>query len=217
MLSLALSLAFVRQLLTRTRLPISSRSNFGVGIVQEFKKEGVVCIARACEPTYSIEPLTQEGIEVEEFAFPDGSHPSKDVVNRWVRLVRNTYKRKEAKDIAVGVHCVAGLGRAPVLVRACALLARCSSLSNTKQRSSSWFHAPRYDHCYRNYRYCNYCNYCHCRHHYDMQVAIALIEDGMDPIQAVEVIRNARRGSINTTQLNWLKDYRPKAGGCIAM
>lgn len=129
--------------------------------IKEFQKAGVVCVARACEPTYSKERLQEQGIEVEDLAFADGSHPSKEVVSRWVALVKSTFKKH--KDATIGVHCVAGLGRAPVLV------------------------------------------------------AIALIEDGMDPINAVEYIRNSRRGSINSAQLKWLQTYRPKKGGCVVM
>jgi len=129
--------------------------------IKEFKAAKVVCVARACEPTYAKERLEEEGIQVEDLAFADGSHPSKDVVQRWVSLVKSVFKSN--KDATIGVHCVAGLGRAPVLV------------------------------------------------------AIALVEDGMDPINAVEFIRSARRGSINSAQLSWLKDYKPKKGGCAVM
>ncbi|VVC95219.1 unnamed protein product [Leptidea sinapis] len=58
---------------------------------------------------------------------------------------------------AVAVHCVAGLGRAPVMV------------------------------------------------------AIALIELGMKYEEAVETIRDQRRGAINAKQLSYLERYRPKS------
>jgi len=48
-------------------------------------------------------------------------------------------------------------------------------------------------------------------------VAIALIEEGMEPLQAVSYIRSARRGSINQTQLEFLRDYRRSRDKCIVM
>jgi protein tyrosine phosphatase type 4A len=46
--------------------------------------------------------------------FNDGGAPSDEVVNKWLNLLQTTY-REETKE-TIGVHCVAGLGRAPVLV-----------------------------------------------------------------------------------------------------
>lgn len=43
-------------------------------------------------------------------------------------------------------------------------------------------------------------------------VAIALIEFGLDPINAVEHIRKFRRGAINLRQLKYLEKYQPRRG-----
>ena len=43
-------------------------------------------------------------------------------------------------------------------------------------------------------------------------VAIALIEYGLDPINAVEHIRKFRRGAINLRQLKYLEKYQPRRG-----
>ncbi|KAG8240074.1 hypothetical protein J437_LFUL019581 [Ladona fulva] len=64
---------------------------------------------------------------------------------------------RESADACVAVHCVAGLGRAPVLV------------------------------------------------------ALALVELGMKYEDAVELIREKRRGAINAKQLSFLEKYRPKS------
>ena len=50
-----------------------------------------------------------------------------------------------------------------------------------------------------------------------MLVAIALIEGGMDPLDAVHLIRSCRRGAINTKQLSFLESYRrrSKKDGCV--
>jgi len=132
--------------------------------IPELKKFNVRHLVRACDPTYSTELLRNANISVHDLPFPDGGSPADDVVDKWLSLLKSAFKDIEQETI--GVHCVAGLGRAPVLV------------------------------------------------------AIALIESGMNPLQAVEYIRERRRGSINLKQLQWLKTYKPKSkskGPCNVM
>ena len=54
-----------------------------------------------------------------------------------------------------------------------------------------------------------------------MLVAVALMEAGYDAELAVEHIRKARRGAINTRQLNFLYEYKAmrgkKNGGCCVL
>ncbi|EGC28692.1 hypothetical protein DICPUDRAFT_159842 [Dictyostelium purpureum] len=122
--------------------------------INELKKYNVTHLVRACDPTYSTEPLQAIGIQVHDMPFADGGSPPDAVVNNWVKILTDSYK-KDSKE-TIGIHCVAGLGRAPVLV------------------------------------------------------AIALIESGMNPLQAVEYIRERRRGSINIKQIQYLKNYKSK-------
>eukprot|EP00456_Euglypha_rotunda_P029326 TRINITY_DN22994_c0_g2_i1.p1 TRINITY_DN22994_c0_g2~~TRINITY_DN22994_c0_g2_i1.p1 ORF type:complete len:168 (-),score=2.81 TRINITY_DN22994_c0_g2_i1:53-556(-) len=124
------------------------------------KKRKVTHVVRACEPTYSTEPLIQAGIKVTEMPFKDGDPPPDDVVDKWLELVNQEFSK--SKDTAVAVHCVAGLGRAPALV------------------------------------------------------AVAMVEDGMEPHQAITFIRSRRRGAINAKQLKYLQSYkrRPSPQGC---
>jgi len=133
--------------------------------ITELKKHNVRNLVRACDPTYSVDPLRSIGITVHDMPFHDGGAPSDDIVDKWLKLLGGTFKEDEKETI--GIHCVAGLGRAPVLV------------------------------------------------------AIALIEGGMNPLQAVNYIRERRRGSINMKQLQWLKTYKPrlkkKNGTCLCM
>jgi len=149
--------------------------------IKECRKHGVSDIVRVCEPTYHGEiDLRNAGIELHEMAYDDGTSPSREILERWLDLVHDRfYKKKKpllGKDndkpvptsdkattpvngsfppTTIAVHCIAGLGRAPVLV------------------------------------------------------AIALIEfSGMDPVDAVSLIRKHRRGAINEKQLQYLERYR---------
>jgi len=127
--------------------------------IKEFKDHNVTQVVRACDPSYSTEKLEKSGVSIHEMSFPDGGFPADEVVNDWLNLCKTAFKEKNA---TVGVHCVAGLGRAPVLV------------------------------------------------------AIALIELGLYYDDAIELIRQKRRGAINAKQLKFLKSYKPKSK-CVIM
>lgn len=71
-------------------------------------------LVRVAEASYKIEPLKASGINVIDLPFDDGSPPPPEVVEAWFEILRNRFKHD--KDSCVSVHCVAGLGRAPVLV-----------------------------------------------------------------------------------------------------
>jgi protein tyrosine phosphatase type 4A len=133
--------------------------------VKECKKRNVVSMVRVCEPTYAASEVQAAGIHLHEMEYDDGSAPPETVITRWLEVVQSSFKRgsspPEEQGPCVAVHCVAGLGRAPVLV------------------------------------------------------ALALIENGMDPISAVEYIRARRRGAINMRQLRYLESYqRRHRNGC---
>jgi len=116
---------------------------------------------RCCEAaSYDESKVTALGIERVEWSFPDGEAPPKDVIEQWLDLCFSAER-------AIAIHCVAGLGRAPLLV------------------------------------------------------ALALIEAGLDAMDAVELIRQKRRGAINRLQLKYLQEYKPSRrksnGGCALM
>jgi hypothetical protein len=48
-------------------------------------------------------------------------------------------------------------------------------------------------------------------------VAVALVESGMPPLDAIDFVRTRRRGAVNTKQLRWVEAYRPRAqrGSCV--
>ncbi|EHH18454.1 hypothetical protein EGK_15054 [Macaca mulatta] len=91
---------------------------------------------------------------IEDWPFDDGAPPSNQIVDDCLSLVK--IKFREEPGCCIAVHCVAGLGRAPVLV------------------------------------------------------ALALIEGGMKYEDAVQFIRQKRRGAFNSKQLLYLEKYRPK-------
>eukprot|EP00747_Dinoflagellata_sp_TGD_P191670 gnl/TRDRNA2_/TRDRNA2_55382_c0_seq1.p1 gnl/TRDRNA2_/TRDRNA2_55382_c0~~gnl/TRDRNA2_/TRDRNA2_55382_c0_seq1.p1 ORF type:complete len:177 (-),score=34.55 gnl/TRDRNA2_/TRDRNA2_55382_c0_seq1:76-606(-) len=86
--------------------------------VAELKEFGVTDVVRTCEPTYSPDNFEKQGIQVHEMMFPDGAPPPDETLAKWVDLIRERYK-SNGKDGngsgLVAVHCVAGLGRAPVM------------------------------------------------------------------------------------------------------
>uniref|UniRef100_A0A3Q2Q1Y8 Protein tyrosine phosphatase 4A2a n=1 Tax=Fundulus heteroclitus TaxID=8078 RepID=A0A3Q2Q1Y8_FUNHE len=82
--------------------------------VEDLKAYGVGTLVRVCAATYDKAPLEQEGIQVLDWPFDDGSAPPEQVVDDWLSLLQ--VKFREEPGCCVAVHCVAGLGRAPVLV-----------------------------------------------------------------------------------------------------
>jgi len=82
--------------------------------VEELKKCGVCDVIRVCEPTYNSELLTKEGINVVDWQFDDGAAPPRTVVQSWLEFLKSRFCENPGATIAI--HCVAGLGRAPVLV-----------------------------------------------------------------------------------------------------
>lgn len=149
-----------------------------------FRKHNVVRMVRVCTPSYDVSDVRAAGIEISEMEYDDGDAPPQQIITQWLDVVHATFKGKPNHTVGqnggdtngnsgtpprtgagkvetvgstgptIAIHCVAGLGRAPVLV------------------------------------------------------AIALIEDGMQPMEAVEYIREKRRGSINNKQLQYLQHYQ---------
>jgi len=80
--------------------------------LRELKKAGVTDIVRVCEPSYSADEVSKSGIAMHEIPFEDGRSPPPEVITNWLAVV----KSMKASKGCIAVHCVAGLGRAPVLV-----------------------------------------------------------------------------------------------------
>ncbi|KAG0176431.1 hypothetical protein DFQ29_006115 [Apophysomyces sp. BC1021] len=93
--------------------------------IQEFERWNVTDVVRCCEATYSRNLLQDHGIRVHDCVFADGEAPSARIVNGWLNLIAERFilrerdEKRQAKSDqlpCIATHCVAGLGRAPVLV-----------------------------------------------------------------------------------------------------
>jgi protein tyrosine phosphatase type 4A len=80
--------------------------------VQFLQSIGSTIVARACEPSYDTKPFEDAGIHVHELPFTDGEPPPPEIVTKWLELLEIQQQQKTT----IAVHCVAGLGRTPVLV-----------------------------------------------------------------------------------------------------
>eukprot|EP01068_Selenidium_serpulae_P012556 Selendium_serpulae@DN5842_c0_g1_i1.p1 len=119
-------------------------------------------LVHTCEPVYDTDRIEAVGISCHGLIFGDGQNPPDEIIDEWMDIINRAVKSKTT----VAVHCVAGLGRAPVLV------------------------------------------------------AIALIERGMDQLEAITYVRDKRKGAINKKQLAYLKNYKRRgkgAGGCCSI
>jgi protein tyrosine phosphatase type 4A len=84
--------------------------------VKEFEKYKVTDVVRVCDPTYSIELLEEKNIKIHDWVFGDGEAPPAKIVNDWLDLVERRFGNGEDEGSTIACHCVAGLGRAPVLI-----------------------------------------------------------------------------------------------------
>lgn len=88
--------------------------------IKEMRKHSVTDLVRVCEPTYQTGELQNAGIAVHNMEYPDGHSPPKDVIDEWLKVVDHAFYNSSEPGMearpCVSVHCVAGLGRAPVMV-----------------------------------------------------------------------------------------------------
>lgn len=83
-------------------------------LVDQLRRCNVTDVIRICEPSYKTNLLSMAGIAIHDWQFDDGSPPPQDIIDKWFELLRHRYK--ESGEVSVAVHCVAGLGRGPVMV-----------------------------------------------------------------------------------------------------
>ncbi|KAI8896342.1 protein-tyrosine phosphatase-like protein [Globomyces pollinis-pini] len=78
-------------------------------------------LIRISEPIYDTTLLSNNNIIVFESYFEDGSTPSKLLLSNYFQLLDNISKNNNSNQICIAIHCVSGIGRAPLLV-CCALI-----------------------------------------------------------------------------------------------
>lgn len=91
--------------------------------IEVLQKHNVKAVVRVCDSTYDKTRLEELGMEVVDLPFPDGDAPPDKVISTWLDLCEKYFGASKGGNISVAVHCVAGLGRAPLLV-AIALMER---------------------------------------------------------------------------------------------
>ncbi|KAJ1909125.1 hypothetical protein IWQ60_008522 [Tieghemiomyces parasiticus] len=86
--------------------------------LKEMERYNVKDVVRACDVTYQKKPLEDKGIAIHDWSFPDGAPPPAHIVDQWLRLIQQRFGADGANPDknTIAVHCVAGLGRAPILV-----------------------------------------------------------------------------------------------------
>eukprot|EP00126_Sphaerothecum_destruens_P000996 Sdes_comp12167_c0_seq1m2934 len=93
--------------------------------IQELQKNNVKDVVRVCDPTYSKEIMEQNSISVRDWPFEDGEAPPPTIIKNFLDLCEQRFKTPNLPPSTspaspskpcIAVHCVAGLGRAPVLV-----------------------------------------------------------------------------------------------------
>ena len=81
-------------------------------------------VVRVCEPTYDKQALIDVGIALHDWPFKDGGLPPQEILQKFLALSSSRFGPLSSAQAAppdpsgpvIAVHCVAGLGRAPVLV-----------------------------------------------------------------------------------------------------
>lgn len=143
----------------KLRFLITDRPHAGTldTYLKDLQTNSVSHLVRVCEPSYDTGLLDNAGIAIHDWEYPDGDNPSAEIITNWLGLCFELFYGEDGEgEASIAVHCVAGLGRAPVMV------------------------------------------------------ALALIEGGMSPEDAVLFIRKHRKGAINSKQLDFLQLYKPR-------
>jgi protein tyrosine phosphatase type 4A len=83
-------------------------------LIEQFKRANVKDVIRVCEPSYRTDLLAAAGIAVHDWQFDDGSPPPQEIIDKWFDLIKERHEQDE--NACFAVHCVAGLGRGPVMV-----------------------------------------------------------------------------------------------------
>jgi len=98
-------------------LDAPSASNLG-NYINALQHAGVKHLVRVCAQRYRSDIVEMANIKTHAWPFEDGSPPPNAVVDQWLALLDSEIRGVggDGRCPLVAVHCVAGLGRAPILV-----------------------------------------------------------------------------------------------------
>jgi protein tyrosine phosphatase type 4A len=82
--------------------------------IAELERYKASTLVRVCEPSYSPDKIIEKGIDFRDLEFDDGSPPPASIIDKWLQLCVDVFS--DNHDQCIALHCVAGLGRSPVLV-----------------------------------------------------------------------------------------------------
>jgi hypothetical protein len=187
--------------------------------VAKFKEKGVTDVVRVCKPRYDAQVLRDAGIEVHEFYFEDGGVPGAELLSAWLHLVKECIFSQPTSSTSLN-----GLSQGDANAEKNCLLEQAQKLHPQKGNSSevaSTFTQPLITtspvspaapplsqpviavHCVAGLGRA------------PLLVAIALMEfGGLSALDAIELIRSKRRGSLNSRQIRYLvDDYALAASG----
>ncbi|KAJ3097823.1 Protein tyrosine phosphatase prl-1 [Phlyctochytrium planicorne] len=82
-----------------------------------FQEQNVKVLIRLCDPAvYNPNPLIEAGIVVkDDLGFEDGSVPNQELVDTYRDFLAQVSANATPSSAAVAVHCISGIGRAPIL------------------------------------------------------------------------------------------------------
>jgi protein tyrosine phosphatase type 4A len=91
--------------------------------IEVLRHYNAVVLVRTCESLYDDEQFISHGIQtavssIQALYYNDGTAPPKHIIREWLGLVKACFARSklDGSRPCIAVHCMAGLGRAPVMV-----------------------------------------------------------------------------------------------------
>merc|ERR1712038_451397 len=62
--------------------------------IEELRKHNAKDVVRVCDPTYKTDRLEEEGVQILDWAFDDGSPPPDDIISGWFDLLRRRFREE---------------------------------------------------------------------------------------------------------------------------
>lgn len=157
----------------------------------------VTHVVRVCEPMYDPSLLTNAGVTVHDCYFDDGLAPPDHVIHQWLALLDNLFDLKNlgarSRRDSSTMSDVTDADFSPY--SSDTSLSPSSSADGAAQPTVKQTVAV---HCAAGIGRA------------PVLAAVALVEAGLEPMEAVGWIRALRRGAINATQLAFLQAYVPR-------